>query len=132
MKRLTVADLVTAGAYVGAPVEKEISWNSKGKTHKALISVKLSSYETTLHEMRLGRENSEAVEGEEPKRDTNSVVINRLITSVVDEAGEPIFTRDDVVGNAELGKGKMCASLFMALVMAVNEANGYVEEDEKN
>lgn len=113
MERLTVERIKETGSYVGAPVDKEIEWVSRdGKKHSALITVKLSSYETSLQEFTLRNE------GED-------VLVSRVISSVIDEKGLPVFTREDIVGDKETGKDKMCASLFMALVIAVNEANGF-------
>lgn len=116
---LTLDAIKSAGAYTGAPVRKEIEWRSNDEQHKAWINVQLSSYDTAMREFEVQREGGD-------------VLVARIVAGVVDPQGVPIFTKRDVAGDPETGEGKMCASLFFALITAVNEANGYVVKEAKN
>lgn len=123
MQQLTVELAQESGAYLGLPVQKTIKWNSNGKEHEAFIYVGLKSYEAAIRKASLQRELENV---------PNAFLVSKVLTDVVDEKGNPIFNLENIIGD-ETGNGKMCDSLFIALVVAVDEANGFVEEgEEKN
>lgn len=115
MAILNVQMIEESGSYVGKPVKKTIEWSVKDKKYSADIFVKLASYETTVAEFVANKE-------------TGSPMVSRIVSSVVDEKGNPIFKVENVMGNPETGEGQMCSSLFMALVSAINQANGFVDD----
>lgn len=113
-------DLVkSTGAVVGAPVRKEITWYSDDKQHSAWVNIRLSSYATALVEFDVQREG-------------NDVLVSRVVAAIVDPQGLPVFTTRDITGDPETGEGKLCASLFISLVAAINEANGFTVAAAKN
>jgi len=118
MTLLNINMLKESGSYIGKPVKKQVEWQVKGKTLKADIYVKLSSYETTMEEFKFNAEGQ-------------NVLVARILASVCNEKGEPIFTLKDIEGDPETGEGKLCSSLFMALVSAMNQANGYSDEENE-
>lgn len=123
MQQLTVELAQETGAYVGLPVQKTIKWNSNGKEHEAYIYVSLKSYEVAIRQ---------AVIQKEIKDSPNAHLISKILSCAVDEKGNPIFELKDIIGD-ENGNGKMNDSLFIALVLAIDEANGFIEsEDSKN
>ncbi|MFU5560302.1 phage tail assembly chaperone family protein, TAC [Pseudomonas aeruginosa] len=114
-------DLIkSTGAVIGAPVEKEISFYVGGETHKAKVYVRLASYDQALREFELQKKGSD-------------VLVSRLMASIVDKKGAPVFTEESqITGDPETGDGKLCASLFFSLLKAVSDANGYTEDEVKN
>lgn len=113
-------DLVkSTGAVVSAPVRKEISWYSGGQQHSAWVNIRLSSYATALMEF-------------DAQREGHDVLVSRVVAAIVDPAGNPVFTARDITGDPETGEGKLCASLFISLVAAINEANGFTAAAPKN
>ncbi|PWU30737.1 hypothetical protein DK254_00360 [Pseudomonas sp. RW407] len=114
-------DLIqSTGAAIGAPVEKEITWVVGGKEHKATVFVRLSSYDRAMREFELQKE-------------SNDVLVARIVSSIVDRSGKPVFTsQEQITGDPETGEGKMIDTLFFALLGAINSANGYQAEPAKN
>lgn len=118
MALLTADMLQKTQSFVGKPVKKDIAWEFGGKKHKAHVFVKLSSYETAMDEFKIYHEGN------------TNMMVARIVSSIVDEKGNPIFKLENIVGDED-GAGKMCSSLFMALVGAVNEANGFVDTNNE-
>lgn len=117
---LTLESIREKGACVGAPVPKTIEWYSKGEKHSADVLIRLSSYETVTREFEL-------------QRNGGDVLISRIVAGVVNSKGEPVFScMEDITGDPVTGDGKLCASLFLALITAVNEANGLTDPEPKN
>jgi hypothetical protein len=115
----SIESLKSAGAFVGAPVSREIEWNSDGKTHSATVHIRLSSYDRALKEFDIQREGGD-------------VLVGRIVGGIVDPSGVPVFSAEHIQGDPVTGEGKMCASLFFALLTAINDANGYQVEEVKN
>lgn len=117
MALLNVSMVEESGSFVGKPVKQKIKWNVNGKDFSADVFVKLSAYDSTIAEFQLQRQ-----EGVDP-------MVSKIVTSIVDNKGSPIFELKHIVGDAETGAGKMGAPLFMALIGAINKANGFSEDE---
>ncbi|MGI2024861.1 phage tail assembly chaperone family protein, TAC [Shewanella glacialipiscicola] len=108
---LSVASLIQSGSYSPAkPERREISWkNSNGETNKAVVFIRKESFATAQAEARnynLGVD----------------WLTSRIVSSIVDEHGKPLFEVDDILGND--AHGPICDSLGYALIGAINEVNG--------
>lgn len=117
MALLNIEMVQDSGSFVGKPVKQKIKWSVGDKEHSAEIYVKLSAYDTTIAEFQMQKQG-----GVDP-------MVSKIVTAVVDNKGKPIFDLKNVAGDPETGEGKMCASLFIALIGAINRANGHTDED---
>jgi len=108
---INIADLKSAGAFTGRPVEKEISWQSGGSEHKATIFVKQLSYATAVADIVSGVEKTDHIAA-------------RIAASICDADGHPVFTAGDITGEADPDRGALCSSLTIALLAAIGEVNG--------
>lgn len=108
---LSVASLIQSGSYSPAkPERREISWiNPAGETCTASVYIRKKSFATAQAEA--DNFNSGV-----------SSLASRLIASIVDENGKPLFEIDDIMGND--AHGPICDSLGYALYGAINEVNG--------
>jgi hypothetical protein len=118
MANLTIASLIAAGAFTGAPVKQEITWKSGGKENKATIYVRPASYTTVTQEWKGAHESQDAIAG-------------RIAGYICDAQGDQIFTVNDVLGKAEEGRGELCAELTIALFSAINTVNNPAASQEK-
>ncbi len=103
--------LENGGFVSAAPVKKEIAWFSGGEQKVATVFVRLKSYQSVMAEIQSGASG-------------NGATAARIASSIVDEDGQPVFSVEDVCGNAE--HGPMSESLTVALLTAISEANGLV------
>lgn len=114
--KLTLENLKQAGAFTGAPVEKEITWTQGGEEFKATVYVRRLSYNSAIEDLRALANKTEVAAG-------------RIASSICDESGIPVFTSTDVsegpVTNAETGEraGPLCGELAMALLSVIAEVN---------
>lgn len=105
--------IADTGSSVGGVIQKDIEWVAPGgKRHKAQVNVMPIAYDTML---AIGR-----MEGD--------IISRRVVASIVDDDGEPLLTMAHIMGDAATKQGRMCDSLFIALVNAVQEANEYGEK----
>ena len=113
---LSIKALMAAGAFVALPVKKDIAWHADGKPQKASIYVRLDSFHTLTKRWEEQREGADAT-------------AHRIASSVFNEAGEPVFTVEDILGSEESGHGPLTAELTIALLAAIQQANGVSKED---
>lgn len=108
---LSVASLIQSGSFAQAkPERREISWiNPNGETHKATVFIRKESFATAQ------------AESSNLNRGTDWLTA-RILGSVVNEQGKPLFEADDILGNE--AHGPICDSLGYALIGAINEVNG--------
>ncbi|TVL22736.1 hypothetical protein AYI92_03040 [Shewanella xiamenensis] len=108
---LSVANLLKTGSYSPAkPERREISWvNPEGVTCTAFVYIRKKSFATAN------------IEANNYNNGIDSLT-SRIVSSVVDESGKPLFEIDDILGN--VAHGPICDSLGMALIGAINEVNG--------
>jgi len=108
---ITLDSLKSAGAFTGRPVEREITWESGGEEHKAIVYVKQLSYATTVAEVMAGVEKTDFVAA-------------KIAASICDAEGKPIFTPGDITGDNDPERGALCSSLTIALLSVIGEVNG--------
>ena len=108
--QLNIENLKTIGAFTGAPVEKEIKWKQGEEEYTATVFIRPLSYKSTVSDLQ----------GVNDKKDPVAV---RIACSVCDETGTPIFTADDITGDADPERGALDGNLAMALLAAIAEVN---------
>lgn len=109
---LSVASLIQSGSYSPVkPERREISWiNQNGETCTAAVFIRKKSFLTAN------------IEAKNYNSGIDSLT-SRIVSSIVDEHGKPLFEVDDILGND--AHGPICDSLGMALTGAINEVNGF-------
>jgi len=108
--KLTLDNLKTAGAFTGRPVEKEIEWTQGDEEFKATVFIRPMGYQTaTADIMAFGGK----IDG----------IAGRIAASVCDENGKPVFTVDDITGEADPERGSLDGALTVALLYAIQEVN---------
>jgi hypothetical protein len=113
---LSINALKAAGAFVAAPVMKDIAWHADGKLQKATIYVRQDSFHTLTKRWEEQREGAEAT-------------AIRIAASVCNQAGEPVFTLEDILGSEASGHGPLTAELTIVLLAAIQQANGVGKDD---
>lgn len=108
---LSIKALKAAGAFVAPPVKKDIAWHAGGKLQNATIYIRQDSFHTLTQRWEEQREGADAM-------------ANRIAASICNEAGEAVFTVEDIVGSEAAGHGPLTAELTIVLLAAIQEANG--------
>lgn len=116
---LTRDSLNTLGAFVGAPVRKEITWDNGEEQITSVVYIKRISYSSAMAEMM-------AMHGQ---KDATAV---RIASSVCDKDGQPIFTVEDITGEADPQRGPLSGDLSVALLAAIAEVNGLGKSPAKS
>ncbi|TKJ94828.1 phage tail assembly chaperone family protein, TAC [Erwinia persicina] len=108
--KLTLESLKKAGAFTGRPVEKEIIWKQGEEEFSATVFIRPLGYHTATSDVlaHVGK-----VDG----------VAGRIAASVCDEAGRPVFTPQDITGEADPDRGALDGQLTIALLVAIQEVN---------
>lgn len=105
---LSINNLQTAGAFTGAPVEKEIKWKQDEKELTATAFVRKLSYKTAVSDCRqFGKE----------------VIAGRIAACICDKDGKPVFTAEDITGESSPERGPLDHNLTVALLRAISEVN---------
>lgn len=107
---LNIDNLKNIGAFTGAPVEKEIKWKQGEEEFTATVFIRPLSYKSTVSDLQ----------GVSDKKDPVAV---RIAASICDETGKPIFTADDITGDADPERGALDGNLAMSLLAAIAEVN---------
>lgn len=105
---LSIESLDAAGAFTGAPVRKEIEWQQKGETLRAVVFVRPLSYRSAVADLTSVNEGRDAVAA-------------RIAACICDENGEAIFTREDITGEARPDRGPLDGNLTIALLSIIGE-----------
>jgi len=108
---LNVESLKSIGGFTGAPVEKEIKWKQGETEYTATVFIRPLSYKSTVADLMAVNE----------KKDQLAA---RIAASVCDADGQPVFTGDDVTGDADPERGAMDGNLVMSLLSVIAEVNG--------
>ena len=108
--QLTLDNLKAAGAFTGAPVQREISWKQGDTELNATVFVRPLSYRSAVADIKAVNGNTEAVAG-------------RIAACICDEKGGPVFTVADITGEADPERGPLDANLTMALLVVIAEVN---------
>lgn len=108
--KLTLDNLKQAGAFTGAPVEKEITWNNGQEDLTATVYVRKLSYNSAIEDLKSITKKSEAAAG-------------RISACICDENGKAVFTPEDITGEADPERGPLCSGLTWALLTVIAEVN---------
>jgi len=106
--------LQSSGSYAKLrPESREINWYVLGEDGEeqnlsAFVYVRKKSFATISAEAKFSANDSQ--------------LAARIVSSIVDDEGQPIFTLEDIMGNDE--HGPICESLGMALLAAIWDVNG--------
>jgi len=109
--KLTLESLSEMGAFTGAPVERDITWKQGDVDLTATVYVRRLSYRSVRSD--IDASNSKA-----------DVLAARIAASICDETGEPVFTTEDITGDAEPDRGPLDGNLTVALLNVIGEVNG--------
>lgn len=108
--KLSIETLKKSGAFTGRPVEKEITWQQGDKTLTATVFVRPLGYHTaTADVLSVGGK----IDG----------VAGRIAASICDEEGRPVFTVQDITGEADPDRGALDGNLTVALLIAISQVN---------
>jgi len=88
--RLSVDTVNQCGGFSGAPVKREIVWKKGGEEYTFDVYIRRLSYHTAVSDVR-----SLSTDGH--------IAARRLVHSIVDENGKPVFTFSDITGYDEEG-----------------------------
>lgn len=108
--KLTLESLKQAGAFIGAPVEKEISWKHRGQEFKATVFVRELSYHEAVSDLKSIANKQDGI-------------AQRISSCIVDENNSPVFSPEDITGDADPERGPLCEPLTMALLKAIGEVS---------
>lgn len=108
---LSIDSLKQMGAFTGAPVEREITWQQNGEELTATVFVRPLSYHSAVSDIASRGGAIDAVAG-------------RIASSIVDASGKPIFTIADITGEADPDRGPLSRELSLALLEAIGEVSG--------
>lgn len=108
---MNVKDLKGQGAFIGAPVPKEIEWEGEnGEKHQATAYVRKLGYKAAVYDVQAAQGLFDGIAG-------------RIAACICDEDGKPVFTPGDVTGEADPERGALNRSLTLALLNAIGEVN---------
>lgn len=108
---MTLDNLKQAGAFTGAPVEKQIMWKQGEQKLEATVFIRPLGYRTAVTDLAAARGTVDPVAG-------------RIAASICDAEGKPVFTPGDITGEADPERGALDGNLTMALLLAISEVNG--------
>lgn len=108
---LSLNSLDKAGAFTGAPVKRSITWKDSGGKEIAMdVYVLRMSYRTAVSDLS-------SVTG---KKDP---VAGRIAACITNAKGQPVFTPEDITGEADPSRGPLDGNLTVALLQAIGEVN---------
>lgn len=108
---LSIDSLKQMGAFTGAPVEKQITWKQGGQEFTGTVYVRPLSYLSAKSDLLAMGGKGDAVAG-------------RIAASICDPEGKPVFTPEDITGEADPDRGPLDGNLTMALLAVIGEVNG--------
>lgn len=108
--KLTIDNLKSVGAFTGSPVEREVKWTKGGEELVATVYVRPLSYSSAVSDLRALAGKGDGLAG-------------RIAASICDENGNPVFTPEDITGEADAERGPLDGNLTMALLGVIAEVN---------
>jgi len=109
--QLSIDSLKQVGAFTGAPVEREITWKQGGQELTATVYVRPLSYLSAKADLAALTGKSDGVAG-------------RIASCICDAEGKPVFTPEDITGEADPERGPLDGNLTMALMLVIGQVNG--------
>lgn len=129
---LSLNSLQEAGAFAGAPVEKEIKWTQAGKDLCVTAYVRRDSYRSTVASVMANGDDA---------------IAGRIASCICDKNGTPVFTVEDITGTAIIydndseeekkrkkaivERGPISNALTIALLTAIGEVNGILNKKKR-
>lgn len=110
MTALSLDSLKQQGAFTGAPVPKEVTWESGGEEHTATVYVRPLSYKAAVYDVQAAQGEMDGIAG-------------RIAACICDEKGQAIFAPEDITGEADPERGALSRNLTLALLGAIGEVN---------
>lgn len=111
MSNLTLDTLKGMGAFTGAPVEREVTWQQGDKEVTATVYVRPLSYHSA-------RSDIASTTG------SHDVIAGRIASCICDADGKPVFTAQDITGEADPSRGALDGNLTIALLTVISEVTG--------
>lgn len=108
--KLTLQTLKESGAFTGRPVEKEITWKQGDEAFTATVYIRPMGYYTAMTDVMAANGRVDGVAG-------------RIAASICDEEGKPVFSPQDITGEADPERGALDGALTIALLLAIQEVN---------
>lgn len=108
--KLSLESLRGVGAFTGRPVEKEIRWQQGEQEIVATVYVRPLGFQTAVNDVLSAAGRLEIHAG-------------RIAASICNEEGKPVFTVDDITGEADPERGALDGNLTMALMKVIAEVN---------
>lgn len=109
--QLNLKNLQQQGAFTGAPVKRDVTWKTpQGEDVTMEVYVLRMSYRTAVSDLS-------SVTG---KKDP---VAGRIAACITNAKGEPVFTPEDITGEADPNRGPLDGNLTVALLQAIGEVN---------
>lgn len=108
--QLSIESLKAAGSFTGRPVEREITWKQGDQELTATVYVRPLSYRSAVADLS-------AMVGK------HDAVAARIAACICDADGNPVFTPDDITGDADPDRGPLDGALTMALLSVIAEVN---------
>lgn len=108
---LSIDSLKEAGAFTGAPVEREVTWKQGEDEFTATVYVRRLSYHSAVSDLTALHGKVDAVAG-------------RIASCICDAEGKPVFTPADITGEADPDRGPLNENLTMALLAVIAEVSG--------
>lgn len=113
---LSIDSLKKMGAFTGAPVEKEVTWRQGGEEHTFTTYVRPLSYKSAVSEITEAK--------------TGNSAAARIAASICDQEGKPVFTVEDITGEADPdNRGPLDHRLTIALLRVISEVNNLVKTE---
>lgn len=109
--KLTLETLKQAGAFTGAPVERSITWKQGEQELTATVYVRPLSYKSAVSDLMAGAGRVDGVAG-------------RIAACICDDDGKPVFTPQDITGEADPERGPLDGNLTVALLAVIGEVAG--------
>lgn len=119
MAILTIDGLKEMGAFMGAPVERVITWTQNGDEVGATVYVRRLSYHSAVSDLKSINDHGDAVAG-------------RIAACICDAEGKAIFTPADITGDADPERGPLDGNLTFALLSVIAEVNGLGKTTPEN
>ncbi|MGY4876509.1 phage tail assembly chaperone family protein, TAC [Vreelandella aquamarina] len=109
--QLTIENIAANGGFVSRqPVEKEIRWQHEGSEYKATVNVLPLSYFTATTDILSVRGKGDPLAA-------------RIAHCIVNDKGEPVFTVEDVTGEADPERGPLSAGLTSELLRVIGDVS---------
>lgn len=108
--KLTLDNLKEKGAFTGRPVPKDITWKQGDEDITATVFIRPLGYFSAKSDLLAYTGKVDNVAG-------------RIAASVCDENGIPVFTPEDITGEADPDRGALDGNLTIALLVAIQEVN---------